>query len=213
MRKLPAAALRLTLLVEPAAVTSVPLPSSVAEAPLAVKLPVTVTVPLPPSTGLMPASVRLASVVGTGELTRRLAPSTDRLGGSVMAPSRESSQAFALASVSAGSAMLPVVVTSSEPPVTLAAGTLKAPVPLTVSVLPPSVIVRLLVAKSPGLLTVSRPPPLMLKGSSVVDPAPLSVTTVLAPLTARLLPPAGLDAADSVRVPPANSMPVPAASA
>ena len=62
MDRLPSAAARLMVLVEPAGVSKVPLPLSVAALPLAVKLPVTVTVPVPPRAGLVPPIVSVPSV-------------------------------------------------------------------------------------------------------------------------------------------------------
>ena len=56
MKKLPPTPLRLMVLVEPAGVTSVPLPRSCATLPVALKLPSTRSAPAPSST---PSSARL----------------------------------------------------------------------------------------------------------------------------------------------------------
>ena len=189
MRKLPPASARLMVLVEPAGVSSVPLPRRVAALPLAVKAPVTATVPLPSSAGLAPLSVRLVKVVVTGELMP--------------------SAALFSVSVAGSDTAAPVDERFSVAPARLSTGTDRLPAADRVAV--PPVIVRLGRPRAPAALTVSEPDDTVVARSEVDAPVPLSVT--LAPATVRLEPPAGLDADASVRVPAAKTRPVPAAMA
>ena len=86
MAKVPPASLRFRLLVEPAGVTSLPLPRSSAELPPAVKLPVTVSVALPPMTGLAPVIVSSLNGETLAASRFSVALLTVRLDGSASAP-------------------------------------------------------------------------------------------------------------------------------
>ena len=212
IEKLPPVAVRLMLLVEPAGVSSVPLPRRAAAAPLAVSVPVTATVPLPPSTGLAPVRVRLEKAVVNGALMLSVALSTVRTPGSPTAPEVD-------ATLSVLPLRLSAVTPTALPADRLALpadcarlGTVRSPAALRMTVpallMPPEATARL-----PLALTVSEEPDSTVVGSRVVPAsALLAVRFVIRPATPTVIdaPPAGSLA--SVRVPP-NSMAVPAAIA
>ena len=208
----PPVVLRLMLLVEPAAVISVPLPSSAASLPLAVKLPVTVTVPPPRRMGSVPVSVRLPSVVAVAELRPSAALLTVTELGRLSAPSVASRSSAPPVRDSDDTLRSLPALRLAVPADTLTLARPSEPVARMVAEpVPP--LDRLATFRLPPALTVNVVllPVTVVAGSAVVGPPALMarLVTVLAEPTASVAPPLGATA--SVRVPVANSSPVPAA--
>ena len=211
--KLPPARLRSMLVAEPAGVISVPLPPTAAAAPLAVSAPVTTTVPLPPSAGLAPVSVRLAKVVLAAASRLSVALLIVRLAGRTRAPSVLPRFSVPPVRPRVGAVRSCVAARLTVPADTVMAGTLIAP-PAPSLTWPVLLLVRLGRLRLPLALTVSEAlPSTVVAGSVVAAPTALSVTFVVADEAVKMpsaAPPTG--ACASVRVPPPNARPVPAAS-
>ena len=212
MRRLPPLAARLMLVVEPAGVSSVPLPRRLAWSPLAVSAPVTATVPLPPRAALAPESVRLVKVVVDGELMLRPALFTVRLPGSVMAPKVDARPSVPPVRLIDGTDRSFADVRLAVPAESDTLGTLSRPPAFRLTV-PLLLLARLATLRLPPALTVSDAPPATVTAGSVVAGPPPEIVTMVVTLAAAstAIEAAPIGAALSVRVPAAKPMPEPGA--